>query len=113
MAYTIRKRESYRWTVEHVIEVRQGKPDAMVFDAEFKALGQARVNELMTRARSLAIQDPEFADAILVDIHELTDEGGKVYHLADLQELAERFPGILGSIGSAWMLSVQGIARKN
>jgi hypothetical protein len=115
MAYTIKKRESYRWTVEYVLAVKQGVSEVMAFDAEFKALGQKRTNELLSRARDLAIKDKEFADEILIELHDLEGEGGKVYRKADLEELGELFPGLFSAIGRAWSQSVLGgaAARKN
>lgn len=113
MAFTIRKRESYRWPVEHTIEVRDGKPEVMSFDAEFRACKQAQVKDLMDRARASSITDAEFLDAILVEIHGLQDEAGKVYRRADLDELLELFPGLIASLSRAWTESVVGAARKN
>lgn len=113
MAYTIKKRESYRWPVEHTLEVRDGKPDVMGFDAEFKAVRQAEVQELMDRARARSITDAEFLDAIVVEIHGLQGEDGKVYRKADIEELVELFPGLIASISRAWTESVVGAARKN
>jgi len=115
MAFTIKKRESYRWTVEHVVEVRNGKPELMSFDAEFKAIGRKRAEELLERARRLDIKDSEFLDEVLAEIHGLEGEGGKVYRRGDLDELAELYPGLITSISDAWIKSMVGgaAARKN
>jgi hypothetical protein len=109
MAYTVKPRTSYRWPVEHVIEIRQGKPERMVFDAEFKAIGQARVEALLALGRTHQINDDQFFDEVLVDLHELVDEGGKPYCKADLPKLREQFPGLYASLSKSWTDSVLGV----
>ena len=115
MAYTIKKRESYRWTVEHVVARRAGKDEVMVFDVEFKALGKSRVQELLEHARKGEVKDDEMIEATLAEIHDLVDENQKPYVKADLEQLAEMFPGLIASIAEAWARSVAGgaAARKN
>jgi hypothetical protein len=115
VAFTVKKRDSYRWTVEHTIAVRAGKPEVMTFDAEFKALGKKAIEDLMERARKGAVQDGEMLDQTLLEIHDLVDENSKPYTKADLEALCEVYPGLLGSIAEAWTRSVVGgaAARKN
>jgi len=120
MGFSIKKRESYRWTIEHVIEKREGRSVTISFDAEFKALGQARVNELLKLASTLQIDDDAFLTEILVGWHDAKDERtGEArefpYSSENLAELREAYPGIVTSLSRAWTDSVLGggAARKN
>lgn len=117
MAFTIKKRESYRWTVEHVIEKRQGKNEVMSFDAEFKALPQSRIEKLLEQARDLKIDDLDFMGEVLIGWHGLDDESGNAYAFtrANLEHLLDTYPGIAASFSRAWTDSVLGgaAARKN
>lgn len=117
MAFTIKKRESYRWTVEHVLEKRQGKHEVMAFDVEFKAMPQSRIEKLLEQARDLKINDLDFMAEVLVGWHGLDDESGSAfaYSRAHLEHLLEQYPGIAASFSRAWTESVLGgaAARKN
>lgn len=108
MGFTVKERKSYRWTVEHVVGQRGGKPDVMSFDAEFRALTQAAVQELMKRVRAGEVKDPEFLDQILVGWHGLSDARGQneaefTFDKTNLDTLLELYPGITGSITRAFM----------
>jgi hypothetical protein len=120
MGFSIRKRATYRWTVEHVVEKREGRPVTISFDAEFKALGQARVTELLKLAATLQIDDDTFLGEVLVGWHDGKDERtGEArefpYSQENLVELREAYPGIVTSFSRAWTDSILGggAARKN
>lgn len=120
MAFTIRKRESYRWTVEHALQKVGGKPDVITFDAEFKALPQKRIEELMARARVGEADDEAFFTEILVGWHGLEDGRGEQseafpYSPENRRLLLDLYPGIASSFSRAWVESVigGGAARKN
>ncbi len=117
MPFVIKKRDSYVWTVEHALEVKQGKPELMVFDAEFKALPQSKIEQLLERARKLEVNDVEMLGEILVGWHGLKNEDGSVfeYNEGNLKRLLEEYPGMAASFSRAWTASVlgQAAARKN
>lgn len=123
MAFQIKKRESYSWTVNHVVSRSEGEPNLMVFDAEFKALPQSKVRDISERLRKRAINDDQFIDEILSGWRGLANEAGETfdYSPANLKTLMELFPGLVGSITAAWFESVLGLgdsilgkaARKN
>ena len=111
MAFAIKKRDSYRWTVEHVIGKIKGKQELMSFDAEFKALPQARLDEMMTLAQVGKLSNGTLLDEVLVGWHDLSrDEAEFTYGKTNLDMLAELYPGILGSIVRAYMDSIVGAA---
>jgi len=108
MAFTIKKRESYQWTVEHVISKEDGKPEVMRFNAEFKALSKSKVKELAERIGN-GMKDDEFLDDALIGWSGLKDETGDfAYTDSNLERLLESFPGLAGSIYTAWFESVSG-----
>jgi hypothetical protein len=117
MAFVIKKRQSYRWTVEHALQVKQGKTELMVFDAEFKALPQSTIEKLLEQAREMKTGDVEMLTEILVGWHGLKSEDGSTfeYNEDNLKQLLEEFPGLAGSFSRAWSESVLGqvAARKN
>jgi hypothetical protein len=117
MAFVIKKRDSYRWTIEHALEKRQGKVELMSFDAEFKALPTSRIDVLLEQARQLKIDDVTFLGEILVAWHGLRAEDGAefAYSAENLKQMLEEFPGITASLSRAWTESVLGgtVARKN
>lgn len=98
---------------------KEGKPNVMRFDAEFKALRTPQVGELLERLRAGGMKDQEFLREILVGWHGLGDgREGEVTELAydqtNLELLIELYPGLVGSITQAYMDSVSGAtARKN
>jgi len=115
MAFAIKKRDSYPWTVEHVIAKRKGEPQLMSFDAEFKALPQQRLDEMMKLAQVGKLNNGTLLDEVLVGWHDLTGEDGAefTFDRTNLDKLAELYPGILGSLVRAFMDSIVGAARKN
>lgn len=123
MAFQIKKRDSYRWAVEHVLEQRaDGKDEKMVFDAEFKALPSTRVAELVTMSRLVSekTSDKDFLDEVLVGWHGL-DDGRETppapfpYSVANRDLLLDLYPGLAAALAKSWATSVLGGAavRKN
>ena len=111
----IKKRESYAWTVEHVLSVRAGKPELLKFDVEFKALPKKRVVEIMTGLASGKFDDEAFIGEIMVGWHDMKreDETPWEFSVAAVLELCEMYPSMTSSITNAWTQSILGAARKN
>src|SRR5258706_14286768 len=111
MAFAIKKRDSYRWTVEHIIGKTDGKPEVMRFDAEFKALSRTEYQALSARLTGAAkMSDEQFTDEVLRGWHGLAGEDGAefAFDKTNLAKLLDLYPGIAGSIMSAFMDSVSG-----
>ena len=117
--FKIQKRDTYPWTVEHVVAVVQGKPELMKFDAEFKALPSSRATEILGALQTGKMKDPEFLAEVLSGWHGLGDgrtaDGQEFkFDQTNLELLIELYPGIVGSFTQAWMESISGAAaRKN
>ena len=111
----IKRRESYRWTVEHVIGKRNGKPDVLAFDIEFKALPESKVYDLIAEARAGALGNDRFIEEAIIGWHDMKRDDGAVWEFSAeaLKELCEQFPGMPASLSRAWTESVTGAARKN
>ena len=111
MAFKIEKRESYRWTVEHVLSKKNGAPDEVLkFDVEFKALPAKEAGAAVELARTQPI---EAFERILVGWHDAPE--GWDFSMKKLEELFEFYPGISGAFLLAYMESIWGqtAARKN
>lgn len=116
MAFIIKKRDSYRWTVEHTLEVKDGKPVNISFDAEFRALTKARISEIMAEVSTGKMDDSAFIGEVLVGWHDVRSADGESwpFSVEAVKELCENYPGMEASISSAWVRSVTGGAvRKN
>lgn len=113
---SIRRAESYRWTVSHAVGMTKGKPELLVFDVDFKALAQSRVSELMRKALLGELKSEEFVAEVMTGWHEMQDAEGKTwpFSVEAVRELCEIYPGMPASISKAWTDSVTGAAaRKN
>lgn len=120
MAFTIKKRESYRWTVEHALEKREGKLEFLTFDAEFRAFAQTKIEELFKRISTMEMDDMAMLDEIMVGWSGLDDSRGDKaeafpFSRDNLKALLDMYPGMAASLSQAWTNSVLGGAatRKN
>jgi len=115
LTFKIQERKTYPWTVEHVVAVVAGKPELMKFDAEFKALPQSRIEEMMKLAQADKLNNDSFLTEVLVGWHGLVGEDGAefVYDKTNLDKMTQLYPGVVGSIVRAYMESIIGAARKN
>lgn len=112
MPFKIEKRESYRWTVEHVLSKKNGIPDEIFrIDVEFKALNSKDAEAMLQCSRA----DPEkFFGEVLLGWHDAPE--GWEFSKAKLDELVESYPGISAAFIRAYMESIFGqttAARKN
>src|SRR5260221_12419913 len=102
MAFRIEKRESYRWTIEHVLSKKAGEPGELLsIDVEFKALSAEDAGKALEGARS----DPKaFFERVVVGWHDAPE--GWEFSMAKLEELFEVYPGISSAFIRAYMDSV-------
>lgn len=111
MPFKIEKRESYRWTVEHVLSMKDGVPDeVLMLDVEFKALPAKEAEAALQLMRT----DPKKAfELIVVGWHDAPE--GWEFSMQKLQELFEFYVGISAAFSRAYMDSLFGqtAARKN
>ena len=111
MTFKIEKRESYRWTVEHVLSKKNGVPDeVMNLDVEFRALSAKESEPIIETART----DPKkFFEKVLVGWHDAPE--GWEFSMEKLIELFDFYPGMSASFFRAYMESIfgQAAARKN
>src|SRR5882672_6108863 len=111
MAFRIEKRESYRWTVEHVLSKKKGEPDEIFqLDVEFKALPAKEAEEAIALVRT----DPmKGFERVVIGWHDAPE--GWDFSMQKLEELFEIYPGISAAFIRAYMNSVLGstAARKN
>lgn len=109
MPFSIKKRDSYRWTVEHVLSLKNGKPDeVMTLDVEFKALSAKEAGAALDVCRTDA---KEFFKLVLVGWHDAPE--GWEFSLEKFEELLEAYPGMSGAFMRAYLESNGAAARKN
>ncbi len=112
MPFTVRKRESYRWTVEHLLSMRDGKPDEMLkFDVEFKALSAKEAEDAINGIKSDPDSPWTFCERVLVGWHDAPH--GWEFSIEKLKELCDFYPGLTGSLLRAFMASLGVAAQKN
>jgi hypothetical protein len=106
----IKKRESYRWTVEHVAAMRNGEPELFTFDAEFKALTKTAVDQVLAKAAARKLSDEEFLGGIVAGWHDMKREDGSPWEYSPeaVRELEDLYSGVGASICRAWVASVKG-----
>jgi hypothetical protein len=104
MAFKIEKRDSYRWTVDYVLSMKDGRPhEVMKLDVEFKALSAKEAGAAVELART---QPMEAFERILVGWHDAPE--GWDFSMKKLEELFEFYPGISGAFLLAYMESIWG-----
>jgi hypothetical protein len=126
MAFVLKQSTSYKWPVSFKLPVDGGKYEKQTFEAEFRRLPQARLNEIQdavqerTRAAKAGepidgmINDQAVADEILIGWSNVLDEDGDEipFTTANKQQLLE-VSALASSIIVAYFESVTGNKLKN
>jgi len=112
VGFKIEKRDSYTWSVEHVISMHNGKPEVMRFQVRFKGLTQSEVDKLLQASTAGKLTDSEFLGAFFLGWlpGELVKGNAEefTYSAENLDELGTLYSGIRNSIVRAWVESVSG-----
>lgn len=126
MAFVLKQSASYKWPVTFKLPIDGGRYEKQTFDAEFKRLPQARIDEIQEavqdRARAVAnnqepegqVNDRSVADEILIGWSNVLDEDGDEipFTAANKQALLE-VPALASAIIVAFFESVTGNKLKN
>lgn len=126
MAFVLKQSASYTWPVTFKLPVDGGKYEKQTFDAEFKRLPQARIDEIQEavqdRARSIAnnqepdspINDRTVADEILIGWSNVLDaDGDEIPFTATNKQTLLEVPALASAIIVAFFESVTGNKLKN
>lgn len=126
MAFVLKQSDSYKWPVTFKLPIDGGKYEKQIFEAEFKRLPQARLNQIQEavqdRARAVAlndhidglITDQAVADEILVGWSNVLDEDGdEIAYSAASKQLLLEVPALASAIIVAFFESVTGNKLKN
>lgn len=114
MAWSVKKRESYRWSVEHVVSMKNGAPlEVMKIDVEFKVLSIKEIEEQVNKVRTELMDPWEFFGNVLAGWHDAPE--GWDFSIDKLKELCLLYPGFEGSLTRSLLASLLGgsAARKN
>jgi len=126
MAFVLKQSTSYKWPVSVKLPADGGKFEKQTFDAEFKRLPQARINEIQAdvqvrikaaeRNESVdgSISDQSIADELLVGWAGVVDgDGDEVpFSEATKQQLLD-IPTVAAAIIVAYFDSLTGTKAKN
>jgi hypothetical protein len=126
MAFVLKQSTTYSWPVTFKLPADGGKFEKQTFDAEFKRLPQARINEIQVEVQARVkasernesitdgINDQSIADEILVGWSGVVDgDGDEVpFSAANKQQLLD-IPTVASAIIVAYFDSLTGVKAKN
>lgn len=123
MAFVLKQSATYKWPVQIVLPVDGGRREKFTFDAEFRRLPQARINEMIRTARLMErgkldpedeMADQDGAREIMAGWDGVVDDNAKPipFSEAALGQLLE-IPTVAGQIIRAWFESIEVAKRKN
>lgn len=126
MSFVLKQSSSYKWPVSFKLPVDGGKFEKQTFDAEFKRLPQARINEIQTdvQTRIKAAERNEVVDSSVTDIsiaNELIigwegvvdSDGDPVTFSETVKQQLLDIPTVASAIIVAYFDSLAGIKTKN
>lgn len=126
MAFVLKQSSSYSWPVTVKLPADGGKFEKQTFDAQFKRLPQARINEIQvdvqTRIKAAerneplegGINDQSIADELLVGWEGVVDGDGDAVTFSEAvkQQLLD-IPTVASAIIVAYFESLAGVKTKN
>jgi len=126
MAFVLKQSTSYSWPVSFKLPADGGKYEKQSFDAEFKRLPQARINEIQTEVQARikaaerneaiedGITDQSIAREILIGWSGIVDDDGDevAYSTASRDQLLE-VPTVAAAVILAYFESLTGQKAKN
>lgn len=123
MSFILKQSATYNWPVPLLIPVDGGRREKHTFDAEFRRLPQARINEIIKLARAAelgrdneeeALDDKTAAREIMAGWSGITDDNIKEipFSEAALDQLLD-IPTVAGQIIKAWFNSMDVAKRGN
>jgi hypothetical protein len=126
MAFVLKQSSSYTWPVSVKLPADGGKFEKQTFDAEFKRLPQARINEIQVevQARIKAaernesvdgnISDQSIANELLVGWSGVVDgDGDEILFSEAIKEQLLDIPTVAAAIIIAYFDSLTGTKAKN
>jgi len=126
MAFVLKQSSSYSWPVTVKLPADGGKFEKQTFDAQFKRLPQARINEIQvdvqTRIKAAerneplegGINDQSIADELLIGWDGVVDGDGDAVTFSEAvkQQLLD-IPTVASAIIVAYFESLAGVKTKN
>jgi len=126
MAFVLKQSASYKWPVTCRLPVDGGRFEKQTFDAEFKRLPQARINEIRVEAQRMVkaaernellddgITDQSIAREVLVGWAGIVDDDGDEIKFSDATcDQLLNVPMVASAIIEAYFDSVVGNKVKN
>jgi len=126
MAFVLKQSASYKWPVTCRLPIDGGRFEKQTFEAEFKRLPQARINEIRVEVQRMAkatersealeesITDQSIAHEVLIGWSGvLDDDGDEVAFSASTCEQLLNVPMVAAAVIEAYFDSVTGNKTKN
>ena len=126
MSFVLKQSSSYKWPVSFKLPVDGGKFEKQTFDAEFKRLPQARINEIQTdvQTRIKAAERNELVDTSITDISIANEliigwegvvdgDGDAVTFSETVKQQLLDIPTVASAIIVAYFDSLAGVKTKN
>ena len=126
MSFVLKQSSSYKWPVSFKLPVDGGKFEKQTFDAEFKRLPQARINEIQTdvQTRIKAAERNELVDTSVTDISSANEliigwegvvdsDGDAVTFSETVKQQLLDIPTVASAIIVAYFDSLAGVKTKN
>ena len=126
MSFVLKQSSSYKWPVSFKLPVDGGKFEKQTFDAEFKRLPQARINEIQTDVQTRikaaernelvdnSITDISIANELIIGWEGVVDSDGDAVTFSETvkQQLLD-IPTVASAIIVAYFDSLAGVKTKN
>lgn len=111
--FKLKQSTTFFWPVEVNVMVDGGRHEKQTFDAEFRRMGQRRLDELREQVSAGALTDADFVREVVAGWRGVADDGAEVpFSAAALDQLLD-IPGLAASIVIAFGRAHSGIIQKN
>lgn len=113
MGFAIKQTASYSWPVTLELPADGGRFEKHTFDAEFRRLNQARIEEIMAAAVASQLRDVEVADEVMIGWKGITENGEEIPYSEKSKSDLLGMQLVAAAVIKAWMESLSGAKRKN
>lgn len=112
--FVISQKSTYTWPVTVEFPTDGGKTERQTFDAEFKRMSQARINEIRALIERNEITDTQLAAEVMVGWEGVNDANGDtvVFTERSRDQLLD-VPLVAAAVVMSWLGSLTGVKRKN
>lgn len=112
--FVISQKSTYTWPVTVEFPTDGGKTERQTFDAEFKRMSQARINEIRALIERNEITDTQLAAEVMVGWEGVNDANGDAVAFTERsRDQLLDVPLVAAAVVMSWLGSLTGVKRKN